>query len=112
MTKQREENAPRVDLAVGAGDGALQDLTPVDGDDVVRVEHGLLPVGVGVAGAGGEAHGGESEVNVEVGDEGVNGVGPPGVEPEVGRERGVGGLHLHHVEGLSKAQKNRSDNHK
>jgi hypothetical protein len=31
----------------------------------------------------------------------VDRVGPPGVEPEVGRERGVGGLHLHHVQSLA-----------
>lgn len=76
---------------------ALDLLAVLDGEDVLDVEDGLLPVGVLGVGAGGEADGlvASGEVDVEPRDEGVDEVvalgrqGEGGVEGEVGGGAGV-----------------------
>jgi len=69
---------------------------------VIRVEHCLLPVCVGIARASGEAYRRvtDGEVDVKVGNKSVHGVCLASVESEVGCERCVCGLHLHHVQSL------------
>lgn len=97
-----DDNKPGVDLARRTGNGALEDLASVEGDHMIGVEHSLLPVCVGVARAGGEAYRGiaNGEVDVKVGNKSVHGVGPTSVESEVGCERCVCEIHLHHVQSL------------
>lgn len=71
---------------------ALNLLTLLDGEDVLEVEDGLLPVSVLGVGAGREADGlvAGGEVNVEPGDKGVDEVIAPGDELEVGLESQIG----------------------
>lgn len=89
-------------LLVGAVvERALHLLTLLDGEDVLEVEDGLLPVGVLGVGAGREADGrvAVGEFNVEPGDKGVDVVIAPGDELEVGPESQIGGGALFKVEG-------------
>lgn len=71
---------------------ALNLLALLDGEDVLEVEDGLLPVGVLGVGTGREADGlvAGGEVNVEPGDKGVDEVIASGDELEVGLESQVG----------------------
>ena len=72
---------------------ALDLLTSLDGQNVLEVEDGLLPVGVLGVGAGGEADGlvAGGEVDVEPGDEGVDEIIALGFQLEVAGEGEVGG---------------------
>lgn len=80
---------------------ALDLLALLDGEDLVEVEDGLLPVGVLGVGAGGEADGlvAGRELDVEPGDHGVDEVVAAGGEVEGAREGQVGGCALVEVEG-------------
>ena len=61
-------------LVGGAGEHALDLLAGLDGEDVLEVEDGLLPVGVLCVGAGGELDGlvAAGKLDIEPGDQGVD----------------------------------------
>jgi hypothetical protein len=89
-------------LLVGLdGQGAGDFLALLDGEDVLEVEDGLLPVRVLGVGTGREADGlvGGGELNVEPRDNGVDEVVPPGGQGEVGDEVEVRDLALVEVQG-------------
>lgn len=80
---------------------ALDLLALLDGEDVLEVEYGLLPVGVLGVRAGGEADGlvTGGEIDIEPGDQGVHEVVPAAVEGEWEGEGQIGSRAGVEVEG-------------